>query len=86
MDILGWIIVGLVAGALAKAATGTEREGCLFTMVIGIVGALIGGAIFRLAGEPGVGDGGLLWSILVAFVGATVLLLLVGGGRRNRRF
>lgn len=85
MSILGWILVGLVAGALANAATGTRSRGCLFTTVIGIAGALVGGFLFQLAGEPGPGDS-VLWSILVAFVGATLLLVVVGGlsGRGGR--
>lgn len=76
MGVLAWIIVGLIAGALAHKATGSERHGCLSTMVIGILGGVLGGAIFNAAGDRGIGDFGL-WSILVAFVGACVLLLLL---------
>lgn len=78
MGLLGWIIVGLIAGWLANMATGTRSRGCLTTMVVGIVGALLGGLIFEWAGQPGINQFNL-WSILVAFVGATLLLLILHG-------
>jgi uncharacterized membrane protein YeaQ/YmgE (transglycosylase-associated protein family) len=86
MDILGWIIVGLLAGGLARMATGSEKRGCLATMVIGILGGLIGGALFNAAGSKGVGDGGF-WSLFVAFIGACALLFILqalGVARRRR--
>ena len=76
MDIVGWIIVGLLAGGLARMATGSEKRGCLATMVIGILGGLIGGALFNAAGSKGVGHGGF-WSIFVAFIGACALLFIM---------
>jgi uncharacterized membrane protein YeaQ/YmgE (transglycosylase-associated protein family) len=91
MSILGWIVVGFIAGALARAVTGYRwgGTGCLGTIIIGIVGGLLGGAIFNLAGDKGIGDGGLR-SIFVAFIGAVVLLLIVGAitgrGRGVRRY
>ncbi len=86
MGVLGWIVVGLLAGALARRATGSERRGCLGTMAIGILGGILGGAIFNAAGGKGITDFGL-WSILVAFVGACVLLFLlqaIGVNTRRR--
>jgi len=85
MSILAWILIGLGAGSLAQMATGGTRFGCLGTMAIGILGALVGGALFNAAGEKGLDDLGL-WSLLVAFVGATLLLLLFQaiGGRPRR--
>lgn len=85
MGFFAWIITGLVAGALAKAVTGVERRGCIFTMLVGVVGAVIGGAVFNAFDEEGVGEFG--WrSLLVAFVGATILLLgLRLLGYRGRR-
>jgi uncharacterized membrane protein YeaQ/YmgE (transglycosylase-associated protein family) len=90
MSILGWLVVGLLAGWLAALATGSEGRGCLGTMAVGIVGALIGGALFRIAtgGDFGAFQRFDLASVLVAFVGATVLLLLlqaVGVDSRSRR-
>jgi len=89
MGILGWIIVGFVAGALARAIVGAQwRAGCLGTILIGVVGGLLGGMIFNLAGDHGIGEFGLR-SMFVAFVGACLLLLLVGaitGRGRARRY
>ena len=90
MNLVGWIVVGFVAGALARAVTGGGWNlGCLGTIVVGVAGGLIGGTLFNAAGDEGIGDFGLR-SIFVAFVGAVVLLALVGlasgrGGLRSRR-
>ena len=88
MGILGWIVVGLVAGAFARLVTGGGwNMGCLSTILIGIIGGIIGGWLFSLAGDEGIGDFGLR-SMFVAFVGAVVLLLLVGliSGRGRTRW
>jgi len=76
MGIIGWIVVGLLAGGLARMATGSEKRGCLATMVIGILGGVIGGALFNAAGGEGITDFGL-WSIFVAFIGACALLFVL---------
>ena len=78
MDILFWIIVGIVAGALAKMVVpGEGPGGILGDLIIGVLGAVIGGFIFRMFGAAGAGGGmGWLWSILVAFVGSVVLLFI----------
>lgn len=73
MSWLSWIVVGLVAGILAKLVTGQDRPGCLGTIVVGILGGLLGGILFSAAGGEGI-DELSLYSILVAFVGATILL------------
>jgi uncharacterized membrane protein YeaQ/YmgE (transglycosylase-associated protein family) len=73
VNIIGWIVVGLVAGILAKVVTGQDRPGCLGKMVVGILGGLLGGILFSAAGGEGIDDFSL-YSILVAFVGATILL------------
>jgi uncharacterized membrane protein YeaQ/YmgE (transglycosylase-associated protein family) len=73
MSWLSWIIVGFVAGVLAKLVTGQDRPGCLGTIFVGILGGLLGGAIFTAAGDEGINDFSLR-SLLVAFVGATILL------------
>ena len=77
MGVISWIIVGLIAGFLAQRATGVEGTGCLFTIFIGIVGGLLGGIIFNAAGDDGITHFGLK-ALLVAFVGAAVLLLIAG--------
>lgn len=83
MDILWWLIVGLVAGWLAKLIVpGREPGGFLATMAIGLVGSLLGGFIARtLFGWDNTGG-----NILVAFLGAVVLLLIYHAvvGNRSR--
>jgi uncharacterized membrane protein YeaQ/YmgE (transglycosylase-associated protein family) len=76
MGIIAWIIVGLIAGALAKLVLpGDDPGGIIVTILIGIVGALVGGFLFNLFGGAGV-SGINIWSILVATVGAIILLLI----------
>ena len=78
MGVIGWIVVGFVAGAFARSVTGGARDvGCLGTIVVGVLGGLLGGAIFNAAGGEGIGDFGLR-SMFVAFVGACALLLIAG--------
>lgn len=87
MSWIGWIVVGFIAGAAAKAVTGVRDAGCLGTIIIGILGGLLGGMLFNLAGGDGINDFSL-YSMLVAFVGATVVLFvwnaLTGGSHRSR--
>jgi uncharacterized membrane protein YeaQ/YmgE (transglycosylase-associated protein family) len=66
--------MGLLAGALARSVAGSPRRGCLFTIAVGVAGALIGGAIAQAAGQQGVNEFSW-WSLLVSFSGATVLLI-----------
>jgi uncharacterized membrane protein YeaQ/YmgE (transglycosylase-associated protein family) len=87
VGLLGWIVVGFVAGALARPVTGGGwRLGCVGTTVVGVLGGLLGGWLFSLAGDEGIGDFGLR-SMFVAFVGAVVLLAIAAvlGARRNPR-
>jgi len=86
VGLFGWIVVGFVAGAVARAVTGgCWNLVCLGTIVVGVVGGLIGGMLFNAAGDDGIGDFGLR-SMFVAFVGAVVLLAFVGllTGRSSR--
>ncbi|MFN8035676.1 MAG: GlsB/YeaQ/YmgE family stress response membrane protein [Acidimicrobiia bacterium] len=84
MSWLSWIVLGFLAGALAKGVTGQRGAGCLGTILIGIAGALLGGVLFKAAGDEGVNDFSLR-SLLVAFVGASALLFAYGlvTGRRR---
>jgi uncharacterized membrane protein YeaQ/YmgE (transglycosylase-associated protein family) len=79
VGILAWLVVGFVAGALARWVTGSTERGCIATIVIGILGALIGGALFRWAtgDEASTFDDFDLGSIFVAFLGAVLLLLVL---------
>ena len=76
MDIVTWLIVGLVAGLLASYAIGGVGYGLLGDIVIGIVGAVVGGWLFGRLNIP-VPFGGLAGVIFVAFIGAVVLLFLL---------
>ena len=84
--IIFWIIVGGIAGALAKwVMPGDDPGGIIVTILIGIAGALVGGF---LAGLIGLGGGGWIWSIIIATIGAIILLAIyraVIGGRTARR-
>lgn len=84
MDLLTWLVVGLVAGVLAALVVG--GVGLLGDIIVGIVGAFVGGWIFRQLGVS-TPFGGLAGTIFTAFVGAVVLLLLLHllAGRRGRR-
>jgi uncharacterized membrane protein YeaQ/YmgE (transglycosylase-associated protein family) len=88
MTILGWIVVGLIAGTLARWVTGSRHGGCLLTIVVGILGGVIGGALFRLAtdNQKGVMDDFDIGSVFVAFVGAVLLLLVIGAIGRERHW
>ncbi|MDZ4179749.1 MAG: GlsB/YeaQ/YmgE family stress response membrane protein [Coriobacteriia bacterium] len=81
MGILSWIVVGGLAGLFAQSLMGGDRSGCLVTVLLGIVGAFIGGFVMSLFGFGGI-DGLNLWSILVATIGAIILLGIARGLRR----
>ncbi len=87
MGILTWIIVGLIAGALGKLIMpGDDPGGIIVTIILGIVGAFVGGFVFSLLGGSGV-TGFNLGSILVATVGAIIVLAIYRAvaGRRSAR-
>lgn len=72
-SILVWIIIGLLAGALAKfIMPGPDPGGIIVTILIGIAGAFVGGFITQ--NILGMGSGGFVWTILVATLGAIILL------------
>jgi len=74
MGWLAWIIIGALAGWLASIAMKTNRQqGLLLDIVVGIVGALIGGFVFNALGIGGV-TGFNIWSLFVSFIGAVILL------------
>jgi len=84
MGILTWIIIGLIAGALGKLIMpGDDPGGIIVTILIGIAGALVGGFITQ--NLLGMGGGGFIWTIIVATIGAIILLAIyraLVGGRR----
>ncbi|MBN1289429.1 MAG: GlsB/YeaQ/YmgE family stress response membrane protein [Actinobacteria bacterium] len=75
MSIIAWIVLGGVAGWIASIFAGVGKKmGCLLNIFAGIAGAIVGGALFRYFGRSGV-TGFDWWSLLVASVGALVILL-----------
>ena len=82
MDILTWIIVGLIAGVLASLVMGGTGYGIIGDIVIGIVGAFVGGWLFRALGVSSP-LGGIAGTIFVAFIGAVVLLFVIRLIRRS---
>ncbi|GJG89297.1 transglycosylase [Gemmatimonadetes bacterium T265] len=85
MDLLWWLIVGVVAGYLTGKLMQGAGYGPLMDVVVGVIGAFIGGFVMRSLGFAG--QGGLLYTILVAVLGAvllTLLVRLVTGGRRQQ--
>ena len=84
MSIIAWIILGLVAGFIASKLVNKTGEGLILDIVLGVVGAVIGGFLFNMLGASGV-TGLNIWSLLVAVIGAVVLLVLYHAviGRRT---
>jgi len=84
MSIIGWIVLGLIAGFIASQIVNKQGEGPLMDIVLGIVGAIVGGWLFAIFGHEGV-NGFNLYSMLVAVIGAIVVLLLYHAiaGRRT---
>jgi uncharacterized membrane protein YeaQ/YmgE (transglycosylase-associated protein family) len=74
MSFLAWILLGLLAGFIASKIVNKQGKGLFLDIVLGIVGAVVGGWLFGLLGASGVG-GLNLYSLLVAVVGAIVVLL-----------
>jgi uncharacterized membrane protein YeaQ/YmgE (transglycosylase-associated protein family) len=85
VGLLGWIVVGLIAGLVARWIVKDSRTGCIYTLVIGVLGAIIGGGLMALIDENGV-DEFSVRSIIVAALGAVLLLLVLQAiaGRRRR--
>jgi uncharacterized membrane protein YeaQ/YmgE (transglycosylase-associated protein family) len=75
MSIIGWIILGLIAGFMGSKIVNKTGEGFFLDIVLGIVGAIVGGVIFTAVGATGV-TGFNLYSMFVAVVGAIVVLVL----------
>jgi uncharacterized membrane protein YeaQ/YmgE (transglycosylase-associated protein family) len=82
MGFLAWIVVGLIAGVIAKMVMG-DSFGWIVTIILGIVGAFVGGWVFSFFGGPSV-SGINLTSILVATVGAIIVLFVYGLIARRR--
>ena len=81
MSILAWIVLGLISGFIASKIVNKTGEGFLLDIVLGIIGAVVGGWLFSLVGHSGV-TGLNLYSFLVAIIGAIVVLVVYHAIRR----
>jgi uncharacterized membrane protein YeaQ/YmgE (transglycosylase-associated protein family) len=75
MSIIGWLILGLIAGFIASRIVNKAGEGLILDIVLGIIGAFIGGYLFSVFGAEGV-TGFNLYSMFVAIIGAIVVLVI----------
>jgi uncharacterized membrane protein YeaQ/YmgE (transglycosylase-associated protein family) len=83
MSILAWIVLGLIAGFIGSKLVNKTGEGVILDIVLGVVGALVGGYLFSIFGAHGV-TGLNLYSLFVAVIGAVVVLLVYHAVRGNR--
>ena len=74
MSIIGWVLLGLFAGFIASRIVNHSGEGVFLDIVLGIVGAVVGGFAFNLIGRVGV-TGFNLWSLFVSVIGAVLVLV-----------
>jgi uncharacterized membrane protein YeaQ/YmgE (transglycosylase-associated protein family) len=82
--LIAWIIIGIIAGWLTGKLMRGSGFGVFMDMVVGLVGALVGGFLSRHLGFGGVGEHGLIGSIVIAVIGAVILTLilrLISGNR-----
>lgn len=88
MSIIAWVVLGLIAGFISSKLMNGRGEGGFLDIVLGVVGAVVGGFLFNLVGASGV-DGFNIYSLIVATVGAMVVIgikhAIVGGGGRLSR-
>jgi uncharacterized membrane protein YeaQ/YmgE (transglycosylase-associated protein family) len=82
MSFITWIVLGLIAGFVASKIVNKQGSGVLIDIILGIVGAIVGGWVFVLLGGAGV-SGVNIHSLLVAVIGAIAVLLVYHGIRRG---
>lgn len=85
MSIIGWIVLGLIAGWLgSKIMKTSDSQGVMMDIVLGVVGAVVGGVVFSFFGTEGV-TGFNIWSLIVATIGAVIVIWLYHNmtGRRT---
>ena len=83
MSIIGWIVLGLISGFIASKIVNKSGEGMVMDIVLGIVGAVVGGFLFAQFGAAGV-SGVNIYSMFVAVIGAIVVLLIYHAVVRQR--
>jgi uncharacterized membrane protein YeaQ/YmgE (transglycosylase-associated protein family) len=85
MSIIAWILLGLISGFIASKVVNGSGKGVIMDMVLGVIGAFVGGGLFHLVGHVGV-TGFNLWSVFVSVIGAIVVLVsyhALTGGRTS---
>jgi uncharacterized membrane protein YeaQ/YmgE (transglycosylase-associated protein family) len=83
MHLLGWIIVGGVAGWIASLLMQARGQGCIVNIALGLVGAVVGGFLFRQLGGFSYDGTGFIASTFVAVIGAVIVLALWNAVRRR---
>jgi uncharacterized membrane protein YeaQ/YmgE (transglycosylase-associated protein family) len=84
MGILGWIIFGALAGWVASILAGTnERQGCIMNIIVGVIGAFLGGFLVELLTGTGISFGWDWRSFIVAVLGSILLLFITGAMRKR---
>ncbi|HEV7518648.1 MAG TPA: GlsB/YeaQ/YmgE family stress response membrane protein [Thermoanaerobaculia bacterium] len=82
MSIVAWIVLGLISGFIASKIVNKTGEGILLDILLGVVGAVVGGWLFSLVGQSGV-TGLNIYSFVVAIIGAVVVLVVYHAIRRR---
>jgi uncharacterized membrane protein YeaQ/YmgE (transglycosylase-associated protein family) len=85
MSIIAWLVLGLVAGFIGSKLVNKSGEGVLLDIVLGIIGAVVGGFVFNTFGGSGV-NGFNLYSLVVAVIGSVLVLVIyhtIVGRRRS---
>ena len=85
MSILAWLVLGLIAGWIGSMIINRRGEGLLLDIVLGVVGAFVGGFLFNMFGAAGV-SGLNLYSMLVAVIGSVVVLVVYHALVRRRTY
>jgi uncharacterized membrane protein YeaQ/YmgE (transglycosylase-associated protein family) len=85
MSVIGWLVLGLIAGFVSSLIVNHRGSGMLMDIVLGVVGAFIGGLVFNAFGAYGV-NGFNLWSMFVAVIGSVLVLAAYHALSRRRRF
>jgi uncharacterized membrane protein YeaQ/YmgE (transglycosylase-associated protein family) len=75
MGVIAWIVLGLIAGFIGSKIVNKEGEGLMLDIVLGVIGAIVGGFLFNLIGAVGV-TGLNLYSLFVAVIGSVVVLVI----------
>ena len=75
MSIIAWIFMGIISGFIASKLVSGSGKGLVVDLILGVVGAVVGGAVFHLLGQAGV-TGFNLWSVFVSVIGAAAVLVI----------